>query len=366
MNGTLLVQYSNSTTYFPVLDQIGSVRLLTAMDASVAECHDYLPFGELISYAACTYGSEDDQYQFAGYQQDWESGLDNAQARYYSSPMGRFMSPDLFGGQRSDPQSLNRYSYVVNNPLRFVDPTGLWHCVWSGSGGEDDTEENGGASMNQCFDQDHDAIWVSDPGDSDALGQPCAIECAMIGAPSIESSSLGNVLSAGGSPQPIGDGDDTLSPDQDIFHCAGCQAMWNSTANGMNTVTKIYGATYATALGAPYAISGAARAIGWGYATFTGTAATSAIVLGGSPGYYEDAKAIGATYLKLPDILWDIFESTGDAWTANQTFLNVALNRDYDIFMTSQPGGYYTALEMQYLLQRGIDVASLPVLNLPH
>src|SRR5437868_4625719 len=43
---------------------------------------------------------------------------------YYSSTQGRFTSADTFPGSLTDPQSLNRYSYVVNNPLNLNDPTG--------------------------------------------------------------------------------------------------------------------------------------------------------------------------------------------------------------------------------------------------
>ncbi len=61
---------------------------------------------------------------YTGKERDAESGLDNFGARYYGSAMGRFMSPDSFGGHYTDPQTLNKYSYVRNNPLRYTDPTG--------------------------------------------------------------------------------------------------------------------------------------------------------------------------------------------------------------------------------------------------
>ena len=52
-------------------------------------------------------------------------GLDFFGARYMSSAQGRFTSPDPFGGHIGDPQTLNRYAYGRNNPLRYTDSTGL-------------------------------------------------------------------------------------------------------------------------------------------------------------------------------------------------------------------------------------------------
>jgi RHS repeat-associated protein len=65
-----------------------------------------------------------------GKERDAESGLDYFGARYYGSNMGRFMSPDepFVGQDFSDPQSLNLYSYVQNNPLSNTDPDGR-DCV---------------------------------------------------------------------------------------------------------------------------------------------------------------------------------------------------------------------------------------------
>ena len=62
-----------------------------------------------------------------GYEADGETGLNFAQARYQSSIQGRFTSVDPLGGSAgiTDPQSFNRYSYVNNNPITFIDPTGM-------------------------------------------------------------------------------------------------------------------------------------------------------------------------------------------------------------------------------------------------
>jgi len=73
--------------------------------------------------------------KFTGKERDAESGLDNFGARYDSSSLGRFMTPDplLNSGRPGSPQTWNRYSYALNNPLKIVDPFGLYnlvsHCV---------------------------------------------------------------------------------------------------------------------------------------------------------------------------------------------------------------------------------------------
>jgi RHS repeat-associated protein len=66
--------------------------------------------------------------RFTGKERDSESGLDNFGARYFASTMGRFMSADPFTvtpGRVVDPQQLNLYAYARNNPLKYIDPTGM-------------------------------------------------------------------------------------------------------------------------------------------------------------------------------------------------------------------------------------------------
>ncbi len=63
-------------------------------------------------------------YTFTGQKLDTSSGLLYYGARYYDAAIGRFAQPDSIVPNPYNPQSLNRYSYVLNNPVRYTDPTG--------------------------------------------------------------------------------------------------------------------------------------------------------------------------------------------------------------------------------------------------
>ena len=114
-----------------VADQLGTPRMVVDRTGSLAGVrrHDYLPFGEEIQASAWRTqerGYKDDtvRQRFTGYERDAETGLDYAQARSYSNTQGRFAGPDSFGGSTSNPQTLNLYAYVQNNPTNYSDPTG--------------------------------------------------------------------------------------------------------------------------------------------------------------------------------------------------------------------------------------------------
>jgi RHS repeat-associated protein len=105
--------------------RVDDAFLTNGGNATVVDSIDYLPFGEQIA------GDTSTTHKFTGKERDSESGLDNFGARYDSSNIGRFMSPDPdnAGANLEAPQSWNAYSYVLNNPLKYVDPTGL-DCIY--------------------------------------------------------------------------------------------------------------------------------------------------------------------------------------------------------------------------------------------
>lgn len=63
-------------------------------------------------------------YTFTGQRRDASAGLMYYGARYYDATLGRFVSADTVVPNAGNPQSLNRYAYTLNNPVRYTDPTG--------------------------------------------------------------------------------------------------------------------------------------------------------------------------------------------------------------------------------------------------
>lgn len=119
-------------TYFH-LDHLGTPRVITDSTGALISSHHYMPFGEEMPFVA--QGSTNKK-QFTGHERDPETGADYMMARYYSSGLGRFTASDPGNDTALDqPQSLNHYSYVNNNPLLRVDPSGTMaveqEVVWS-------------------------------------------------------------------------------------------------------------------------------------------------------------------------------------------------------------------------------------------
>lgn len=139
-------QQQGSGSTFVTADSLGSPRLLTTSQAVVKARHDYAPFGEELTpqlggrSTQQQYVSDNLRQKFTGQERDIESGLDYFHARYFASKQGRFTSPDPLqaSGTTANPQTWNRYAYVMNNPMNFSDPSGLSAVGGKGMG---NTEE---------------------------------------------------------------------------------------------------------------------------------------------------------------------------------------------------------------------------------
>lgn len=121
--------------FYYFADHLGSTRTITTgsgpgqTPGQLCYDADFTPYGQEISYAARLQTTAcPPSYKFTGYERDSETGVDYAFARYYSSRLGRFLSTDPLGGAIGDPQSHNAYAYTGNNPLNFIDPSGMSDC----------------------------------------------------------------------------------------------------------------------------------------------------------------------------------------------------------------------------------------------
>ena len=109
-------------------DHLGSASVITDALGNITRQDFYFPYGGELPTPT---GSDSNHDKFTGKERDAESNLDNFGARYYTSNIGRFMTPDwnedpdpVPYADLRDPQSLNLYSYVRNNPMNSTDDDG--------------------------------------------------------------------------------------------------------------------------------------------------------------------------------------------------------------------------------------------------
>ncbi|MDO8740787.1 MAG: RHS repeat-associated core domain-containing protein [Candidatus Woesearchaeota archaeon] len=116
-NGQLIArQDPDGKRYYYHPDHLGSTNIVTDQNGNIVEETSYEPFGAVIE------GGES-RFTFTGKEKD-PTGLMYFGARYYSPALMKFTQPDTILQNVYDPQLLNRYSYVRNNPLKYTDPSG--------------------------------------------------------------------------------------------------------------------------------------------------------------------------------------------------------------------------------------------------
>mgnify|MGYP004501820939 FL=1 len=117
-------------------DYLGSITHVATVDGTLLAEYSYDPWGRLRNpetLEICTAGSEPELFfgrGFTGHEHLTWFGLVNMNARLYDPLLGRFLSPDPYVQAPDFSQNFNRYSYALNNPLRYTDENGeFWLYV---------------------------------------------------------------------------------------------------------------------------------------------------------------------------------------------------------------------------------------------
>jgi RHS repeat-associated protein len=166
-NGQLLVTAESAAQIkWLVADNLGTPRIIVDKVGTLASVsrHDYLPFGEELLAGqggrSLPNGHSGDnvRQKFTSKERDIETGLDYSINRYYSNLQGRFTSVDPLdeSGERPQPQSWNRYSYAINNPLKFMDPDGLRYVQRKDGNGD---TVYGWCATDKCYDAALEGGW---------------------------------------------------------------------------------------------------------------------------------------------------------------------------------------------------------------
>ncbi|WP_438349573.1 RHS repeat-associated core domain-containing protein [Paenibacillus sp. FA6] len=116
-------------TLYYMSDVRGSAIGLLGADGSVSARYHYDEFGVAKDPEKfdLNWAGPDNMFGYTGLGYDFNSGHSYARARYLDSEVGRFISEDTYEGDIKNPQALNLYTYVANNPLRYVDPSGHYY-----------------------------------------------------------------------------------------------------------------------------------------------------------------------------------------------------------------------------------------------
>ena len=117
----LIAQRKGTDLSYMHQDHLTGTSVMTDGNGDSEGTIKYYPYGTTRS----TTGTIDTDKLFTGQRLD-ETGLYYYGARYYDATIGRFISADSVSPDIFNPQTFNRYSYTINNPLRYNDPTGQW------------------------------------------------------------------------------------------------------------------------------------------------------------------------------------------------------------------------------------------------
>ena len=171
-----LATVEGATVRYLTSNHLGSNSVVMNDTGGVVARHDYLPFGEEVAAnmgmrsTGQGYGAVDlTRTKFAGMERESANGLDHTMFRKAETKAGRWNSPDPYTGSMrvTNPQSLNRYQYVLSDPINLVDPLGLYEGCTHGAMAEFIGNLSGNLTSKQAKDLGN---YASDlPGGADSF-----------------------------------------------------------------------------------------------------------------------------------------------------------------------------------------------------
>ncbi len=197
-----VAENNGGTLYFLLSDHLGSTATTTDATGVRATELRYYPYGD----ARYNPGSQITTFRFTGQRWDSGSGLYFYNARWYDPLIGRFLQADTIVPQPGNPQALNRYSYVGNNPLKYTDPTGMFS--------EDQLVGWYGKDWRSLFTPEWQQLLLDVP-DSQILG-----------------AQLGDLVLYGDDPSALSQGVLVLGPSGEL-------ALWDPTSKSSTSVASI-------------------------------------------------------------------------------------------------------------------------------
>ncbi len=154
-------------TYYYHTNHLGSSTVITDENGLVTTRLTYNPFGEVVQ--SRSWGLNAVTHKFTSQELDEETGLMYYNARFYDPSIGRFLTADTIVPNPTNAQHFNRYAYVINNPIKYTDPTG--HEPDEGDPDYDDFHDSydaGNASDEQAKENENQGSKARDRNDSNS------------------------------------------------------------------------------------------------------------------------------------------------------------------------------------------------------
>lgn len=270
-----------------------------------------------------------------------------AEQRYYTSVLGRFMTPDPYkasakGNDPTRPQSWNRYVYVGGDPMNFNDPRGLTTCDANGNNCYDSVTVNGDTG---------DVTWSDFPLWVQITNGIAQLQYQVTA--SIPQCLFGETLMANG----------TCDVQLNSYALALIQEM-----NQMNPGGFINAFVASEIGGVATAIAAGATATALADASWAVVASGNRIVLGSIGEYLELGDALGAQVFNIPASVWGAM-TAAEQWAANLAFLQAGIANGASFILATnlndmQEGTFFWK-EVQYVLSQGYTISADGTMLLP-